>query len=80
MSSDSGLLKSLLESRKQKKFMSPEEKTLVVKQLEANGSLAYTLETIKSLQQALWTCLHDLEVQTQTPNWLLRILLYKLAV
>jgi hypothetical protein len=49
MSSDSGLLKSLLESRKQKKFMSPEEKTLVVKQLEANGSLAYTLETIKSL-------------------------------
>jgi hypothetical protein len=80
MSSDSGLLKSLLESRKQKKFMSPEEKTLVVKQLEANGSLAYTLEIIKSLQQALWKCLHDLEVQTQTPNWLLRILLYKLAV
>ena len=80
MSSDSGLLKSLLESRKQKKFMSPEEKTLVVKQLEANGSLAYTLETIKSLQQALWTCLHDLEVQTGTPNWLLRILWYKLAV
>jgi hypothetical protein len=80
MSSDSGVLKPLLESRKQKKFMSPEEKTLVVKQLAANESLAYTLETIKSLQQALWTCLHDLEVQTGTPNWLLRILLYKLAV
>lgn len=80
LSLDKGLIKAVLESLKRKKSLSHAEKVVIVKQLESGGSLEYTLKTVKGLLQSLWIALYELEQRTQTPNWLLRLLLYKLAI
>lgn len=60
--------------------MSDAEKELVLQHLKTAGSLTHTLKAMKSMFKSLWAILFELEGQIQTPNWLLRIVLYKLAV
>jgi len=68
LSLDKGLIKAVLESPKRKKSLSHAVKVVIVKQLEAGGSLEHTLETVKRLLQFLLVALYELEERIRTPN------------
>lgn len=55
-------------------------KRLVLQSLEAEGSLEYTLETLKDLERQVYTSVAQLEAQFGKTNWVLRMILQKLSV
>lgn len=75
-----GLLRELLQRRRNLGYLPDEHKKLVLKQLDRAGSMVYTRETLKRLQAEVNGGVKRIEDATEQENWILRALLHRLEL
>lgn len=57
----------------------PHKKTILA-QLDRHGSMRYTLRVLRELEKIIRTELNRIEQDTKCENWVMRLLIQKLAV
>jgi hypothetical protein len=78
-SADRLMIEHILQQRSRDSSMSPEMKMLVIEKMNEAGSLAFTLETLRSIETKAKEALALLEEQSGIPNYILRYLLTRLS-
>jgi ophiobolin F synthase len=79
-STSGGLLRELLQRRRDLRHLPDEHKKLVLEELDRAGSMAYTRETLKRLQGEVYSGVKRIEGVTAQENWILRALLQRLEL
>lgn len=74
------LLRELLQRRRDVGYLLDDHKRLVLEHLGLAESMAYTRETLKRLQEEIYTGVEKIEKHTAKENWILRSLLQRLEV
>ena len=73
-------LQALLQSRRDNGGMSKEAKVMILQQLDACGSMAYTKRRLQEMHVKMHQEMSNLERTTRRGNWIMRLLLHKLQV
>lgn len=77
---DNTELNELLHERRMKGYMPREAKEIILEHMRRAGSMKYTEAVLEDLHESIEKGVAGLEEQFHKPNWVLRLLIFKLKV
>ncbi|CAN9201076.1 unnamed protein product [Alternaria alternata] len=73
-------INAILQQRKRTESLTTDLKVVLLSELKAKGSLAYTLQVLQNLERAIKDELQSLESEAEIKNWLLWRILQQMSL